>query len=104
MNKVIFDETQCKGCLLCVDACPKKILAPDTTRVNPKGYNPIICNNMAACTACTICARICPDSVITVERSSTPKEAEAGSARCSGGAWGGAPLIERGGDGHESSN
>ena len=68
MNKVIFNEALCKGCLLCVDACPKKILAPDRGRVNAKGYNPVICNDMASCTACTICARICPDSVITVGR------------------------------------
>ena len=68
MNKVIFNEALCKGCVLCVDVCPKKILEPDKGRVNAKGYNPVICSSMAGCTACAICARICPDSVITVER------------------------------------
>ncbi len=34
MQKVIFKENACKGCGLCVHACPKKILKIDTSRVN----------------------------------------------------------------------
>lgn len=68
MNKVIFNEALCKGCQLCIDACPKKILALDTAKVNIKGYNPVTCTDMGPCTACAICAKICPDSVISVER------------------------------------
>jgi len=67
-NIVTIDEKLCKGCLLCADACPKKILTLDKNRVNTKGYNPIQCTDMTACTACAICGRICPDSVIKVER------------------------------------
>ena len=63
-----FDDIACKGCLLCVDACPQKILEMDTGKVNVKGYNPVFCNDIGKCTACAICARICPDSVIKVER------------------------------------
>jgi len=71
MAKAILtiDETLCKGCLLCANVCPKKILALDTTRVNAKGLNPIICKDLESCTACAICAKICPDSVFKVERS-----------------------------------
>jgi len=68
VNKVTFNEALCKGCVLCVDVCPKKILETDKSRINAKGYNPVICTSMADCTACAICAKICPDSVITVER------------------------------------
>ena len=68
MNKLTFTEALCKGCQLCIDVCPKKILALDTSRVNAKGYNPISCSDMGACTACALCARICPDSVIKVEK------------------------------------
>lgn len=63
-----FDEAACKGCRLCIDACPKDILDLDLTRVNAKGYNPVKCEQLADCTACGICARVCPDSVIYVER------------------------------------
>jgi len=69
MKKAIltFDESACKGCKICIVACPAKILELDLTRVNAKGYNPIYCNNIDKCTACAICARVCPDSVIKVE-------------------------------------
>ena len=94
MNKVHFNEALCKGCQLCIDACPKKILTLNTKKVNTKGYNPVTCTDMESCTACKICAIICPDSVISIERRAQPdpKEAEEGLAHCSGGAWGSAPL------------
>ena len=63
-----FDEAACKGCMLCVNACPQKILGLEMSRVNAKGYNPVYCEDIDKCTACGICARICPDSVIKVER------------------------------------
>ncbi|MCL2376717.1 MAG: 4Fe-4S binding protein [Defluviitaleaceae bacterium] len=67
-HKLTFDENMCKGCDLCVWACPKDILKLDLERVNGKGYNPVVCFDIDGCTACGICARICPDSVIKVER------------------------------------
>jgi 2-oxoglutarate ferredoxin oxidoreductase subunit delta len=67
-NRLTIDSNNCKGCFLCVEACPKNILELDLERVNAKGYNPLICNDIDSCTACAICARICPDSVIKVER------------------------------------
>jgi len=68
MSKIIIDSAKCKGCLLCVDVCPKKVLETDEKQVNAKGYNPVICVDEEACTSCAICARICPDSVIEVRR------------------------------------
>ena len=63
-----FNEAACKGCLLCADACPKNILELDKSKVNQKGYNPIMCTDINICTSCAICARVCPDSVIKVEK------------------------------------
>ncbi len=68
MAKLTFDETACKGCGLCVDACPKKILVLDKEKINAKGYNPAAIVDQEACIACAACARMCPDCVITVER------------------------------------
>jgi len=79
LNRVIINEALCKGCRLCIDACPKDILVLDTGKVNAKGYNPISCTDMPACTACAICARICPDSVISVERGTALKSASTDS-------------------------
>ncbi len=65
---VSFNKDLCKGCGLCVDACPVKIIAMDNSKINKKGYNPASVNDMDKCIGCTNCATMCPDSVITVER------------------------------------
>ena len=67
MGKVKVKENECKGCGLCVTACPKKVLSLSTTRLNVKGYYPVEIINPSACTACASCARICPDVVLEVE-------------------------------------
>ncbi|HRR36389.1 MAG TPA: 4Fe-4S binding protein, partial [Clostridia bacterium] len=40
MAKAIIDETKCKGCGLCVAACPRKILVLSPDKINSKGYRP----------------------------------------------------------------
>ena len=57
---------RCKGCGLCLLACPHGVLALNETRVNLLGYHPIRAIDPAACTSCALCARVCPDCVFTV--------------------------------------
>jgi 2-oxoglutarate ferredoxin oxidoreductase subunit delta len=57
---------RCKGCGLCVDICPKHVLAMDEQVVNPLGYHPVRLTDADACTSCALCARICPDVIFTV--------------------------------------
>ncbi len=66
---VRFSEERCKGCGLCVEACPKHIVALDARRINAKGYNPAYVTEMEKCIACGFCAMMCPDVVIRVDRS-----------------------------------
>ncbi len=68
MVKVSFNDTLCKSCGLCVDACPKKILQIAKDRINAKGYHPAECIDQDKCISCASCARMCPDVVITVVR------------------------------------
>ena len=67
-----IDADHCKGCGLCVDACPHHVLELDDLVVNPLGYHPVRLIDAAGCTSCVLCARVCPDSVFTVY--ARPKE------------------------------
>ncbi len=67
-GKLFFEEQKCKGCELCVDACPVNILALNPNMVNGKGYNPAYIVEPEKCIGCANCAVMCPDSVITIER------------------------------------
>ena len=68
MAKVTFKTDLCKGCGLCVSACPKKILVMSKDVINAKGHHPAEMTNQEACIGCAICATMCPDCVITVEK------------------------------------
>lgn len=65
---VFLKEDKCQGCSLCVEACPKKILMIDHTRVNKRGYSPVMITDQSKCTSCTLCAIMCPDVVIEVRK------------------------------------
>jgi 2-oxoglutarate ferredoxin oxidoreductase subunit delta len=56
----------CKGCELCIGACPHGVLALDTSVVNRLGYHPVRLTDALGCTSCALCARVCPDAVFTV--------------------------------------
>ena len=77
MHQVLINEERCKGCLLCVNACPRKIIA-QSSRFNRLGYKVVEVSgeNMAKCIGCAACAMVCPDYVIRVYRDGkkTPKE------------------------------
>ena len=68
MAKVIFREDECKGCGLCIDACPKQILKLSYEKINKKGHHPAECFDPENCIGCASCAIMCPDCIITVER------------------------------------
>ena len=68
MAKVSFNEERCKGCGLCVTACPKSIVSLAKDKINAKGYHPAGVIEQEKCIGCASCALMCPDTVITVER------------------------------------
>lgn len=68
MNEVLVDTGFCKGCGLCVVACPVDIMKLDADVITPKGYHPAYCSDVEKCTGCCSCALMCPDVAITVLR------------------------------------
>ena len=65
---VSFNTDRCKGCGLCADACPKKIIELAPGVLNKKGFHPAQVTDQEKCIACAFCARMCPDAVITVRK------------------------------------
>ncbi len=68
------DERHCKGCELCIGACPQDVLGLEKDRLTPKGYHPVALI-AEGCTGCAICALVCPDAAITVYRQVTRRAA-----------------------------
>ena len=68
MANVTFKVDFCKGCGLCVNACPKGILQIATDKINTKGYSPAEMTDQEKCIGCAFCATMCPDCIITVEK------------------------------------
>ncbi len=72
MGTITVDERVCKGCDLCVVACPFHILVM-TEKVNGMGYHVPKLTDEERCTACRICAWMCPDVAIEVYRTERRK-------------------------------
>jgi 2-oxoglutarate ferredoxin oxidoreductase subunit delta len=66
---LVIDEEKCKGCELCIAACPPKVLVMSAA-VNDIGYHyPQL---TPGCTGCTACQMVCPDFVFSVYRLTAP--------------------------------
>ena len=64
---VVVDTDRCKGCALCVSACPQGVIVL-ANRVNVHGYPYVEPAQIDKCTGCTSYAIVCPDACITVYR------------------------------------
>lgn len=71
LGTLVIDTEACKGCELCIDACPPRVLRMTTNEVNERGYRyPQL---LAGCIACKACTAICPDFVFQVYRYTEPQ-------------------------------
>ncbi|MBT9252955.1 MAG: 4Fe-4S binding protein [Brockia lithotrophica] len=71
---VYVDVERCKGCGLCVNACPHDSLVL-SEGYNAKGYHPAEFVNPEACKGCAFCAYMCPDVVLAIVREEVPLRA-----------------------------
>ena len=67
MANLTFDTEKCKGCGLCINACPKKLIR-FKSELNSKGFHSVELSDSEACIGCAFCAIMCPDVIITVEK------------------------------------
>ena len=62
---VTIEPERCKGCELCIPACPPQVLTM-STEVNRMGFP--VPELHDGCTGCAACLMVCPDFVFTVYR------------------------------------
>ena len=73
---VTIATDRCKGCELCIPACPPRVLRMSTAR-NEQGHRyPLL---EPGCTGCGACLLVCPDFCFEVYRYETPLAAEVGA-------------------------
>jgi 2-oxoglutarate ferredoxin oxidoreductase subunit delta len=66
---ITIDAAHCKGCELCIPACPPRVLTMSAD-VNHMGYRyPEL---YPGCTGCGACLYVCPDFVFEVYRFEQP--------------------------------
>jgi len=71
---LVIDGERCKGCELCIPACPPAVLRMSEAR-NGSGY--AFPELLPGCTGCGACLMVCPDFCFEVYRYDTPIELEA---------------------------
>jgi len=75
---VTINVAQCKGCELCIPACPPRVLEM-SSEVNSNGYAyPLL---HPGCTGCGACLLVCPDFVFAVYRFAEPVVHEGSESR-----------------------
>ncbi len=65
---IVVNTDRCKGCQLCIVACPKDVIALAQKKVNVHGYPYVEAARPDDCIGCASCGIVCPDGCITVYR------------------------------------
>lgn len=65
MGKIKINKDKCKGCYLCVVACPSGLIKV-SDELNIKGIKPAVFSGSKKCTGCGMCAVMCPDCGIII--------------------------------------
>ena len=71
-GKIVIDREMCKGCYLCIRACPVKALEKDVESNSTGTYpaKPVSSHrddgNNEKCIACGNCYEVCPDVAVQV--------------------------------------
>ena len=67
MNRIFISTRYCKGCLICVESCPKRVLKASSD-ITDRGYTLPEAAEPEKCNACGLCEIVCPDFAIAVEK------------------------------------
>jgi len=67
LKELVIDRNWCKGCRICVQFCPQKVLDLD-------GEDKAVASRPWDCVACGMCELRCPDLAITVVTQDAPAQ------------------------------
>jgi len=65
LAKVVVLSEYCKSCGLCINVCPKKVLAIGD-KANQKGYYTVEVSRPDDCIGCCLCGTVCPDLALEI--------------------------------------
>ena len=65
-GKIVIDRELCKGCYLCIKACPVSAIEKDNELNSSGSYPAKPIQTSAACIACGNCYEVCPDVCVEV--------------------------------------
>jgi 2-oxoglutarate ferredoxin oxidoreductase subunit delta len=65
MTLIDISRAKCTGCGICLQVCPRGVLAEDKAQWTGS-FHPITVIRPARCTACRNCEALCPTGAITV--------------------------------------
>lgn len=77
---IVVDTERCKGCGLCIIACPQNVIVL-ARKVNLHGYPYVMAAQEDSCIGCASCGIVCPDGCITVYRMK-PSQAASSEKGC----------------------
>jgi 2-oxoglutarate ferredoxin oxidoreductase subunit delta len=85
-GRIVVDSQRCKGCGLCVSACPPRLLRLSAA-LNAHGYHPVtlVDGGLRRCTGCAVCALVCPEVALTVYRQRKAGDVTATAAAAAAG-------------------
>jgi 4Fe-4S ferredoxin len=66
-GEVVWDETRCDACKVCVEACPEECITVER-EIESKKLDGAVDIDQKICCTCTWCSRSCPTEAITVEK------------------------------------
>jgi len=62
---IVIDEDYCKGCEICSEFCPTRVLVT-SENINRKGYYPPVVEKEGECHGCRLCELLCPEFAIFI--------------------------------------
>ena len=65
MAGIVVEAERCKGCGLCVEACPQHVLSIGK-RINLHGQFYAVVTDPTHCIGCCSCGIVCPEAAIEV--------------------------------------